>query len=950
VIKPRSLPAAERWINWYVGAGLVAFVAAAIGPSLVGRNTLLSVNILTGHFPWLAGGSQITGHQLCSGDTIDSGMPGIAYIRSQLASGHLPNWQNLVAGGSPLGSQPNLALLNPLSLPYFIMPLWLAPAFVKLLQLGVAIGGMYLFMRRHSAGRAASMLAGFTFAVSGFMVMWTNWSQVQVAAFIPALFWATERLIQRARVTDAIPVALVVGWMLLGGFPAVTGWALYAAGAYLLVRLLTVYRQERPELFRRLGIAAGGLALGVMLSMIQLLPFALEYRSENHSFRAGLSHAPLPFGGLLTLVAPDANGLCIAGRLTYGKWSSIELVAYIGSAALVLAVLGMAAGRRRFAGRAPGVRTYLVVAVFLVLLLGWGGGYALRLVDYLPVVSGNLVGRIRALLGFLLAVLAGFGFDALLRARRQRPPDAKTDAKPDAKPDAKRDAARPVLVTAACALIGGAVLWSASRDARALGFGHVLERRIWLPVLLVVVSLACVALVYRRRPALSIVALYVLPLLMFAQGFQFFHTVLPGDNPKNFYPVTATHRFLDANLGEDSYAATAGVMYPATAMYYGMRTVTGHTYHEPQWQLLLQALDPQVMESSTFSQFSSQTTVQALAESKILDRMSAKYLVAGPGELTGTFAPFTHGAATVEVGPGQQAQCSLPAGGLRGVSVWVADAWIAADLDEGLTLTMTVTAGGRTVTSGRFLGSGVPAGTGISIATAAESLPAGAPVTVTVSGSGAAGPLVLAGRSAATAGGPAAIDCAAIRPANDGLKLAYADAGSIVYERLSALPRIRWASAAVTITDPTQRIATLQAGIPDDAVLLSSAGAAPAGQPAAISVGADSGSTVSAVVDAQGAGYLVVADALQDPGWSVSVDGKPADLVLADDAMGAVLVSQGVHRVVFSYRARGQTAGAALTALAIILMIGLALGQRFRWFHYRLLGPRSRAEAQPDES
>jgi hypothetical protein len=936
VIKPRSLPAAERWINWFVGAGLVVFVAAAIGPSLVGRNTLLSVNILTGHFPWLAGGSQITGHQICSGDTIDSGMPGISYIRSQLASGHLSNWQNLVAGGSPLGSQPNLALLNPLSLPYFIMPLWLAPAFVKLLQFVIAIGGMYLFMRRHSAGRAASMLAGYTFAVSGFMVMWTNWSQVQVAAFIPALFWATERLIQRARVTDAIPVALVVGWMLLGGFPAVTGWALYAAGGYLLVRLLTVYRHERPELLRRLGIAAGGLALGVMLSMIQLLPFALEYRSENHSFRAGLSHSPLPFGGLLTLVAPDANGLCIGGRLTYGKWSSVELVAYIGSAALVLAVLGMAAGRRRFAGRAPGVRTYLVVAVFVVLLLGWGGGYALRLVDYLPVVSGNLVGRIRALLGFLLAVLAGFGFDALLRARRQRPPDAKPDEEPDAK--------RPVLVTAACAVIGGAVLWAASRDARALGFGHVLERRLWMPLLLVVVAAACVALVYWRRPALSIGAVYLLPLLMLAQGFQFFHTVLPGDNPKNFFPVTATHRFLDANLGEDRYAATNGVMYPATAMYYGMRTVTGHTYHEPQWQLLLQAFDPQVMASPTFSQFSPQITVQALAVSKILDRMSARYLVADPGQLTGTFAPLAHGAATVQVGSGQQAQCELPAGGLRGVSVWVAAPWIAADPDKGLTLTMTVSAGGQTVTSGRFLGSGVPAGTQLAIAAAAENLPAGAPVTVTLSGSGASGPLVLAGRSAAT------IDCAPVRSANDGLKVAYADAGSIVYERLKALPRIRWASAAVTVTDPTARIATLQTGIPDDAVLLNTAGTAPAGRPATISVGADSGSTVSAVVDAQGAGYLVVADALQDPGWSVSVDGKPAELVLADDAMGAVLVPQGVHRVVFSYRARGQTAGAVLTLLAVILMIGLALGQRFRWFHYRALRPRSRAEARPDES
>jgi len=41
--------------------------------------------------------------------------------------------------------------------------------------------------------------------------MWTNWPQTEVAACIPALFWATERLVQRARATDAVLIAIVVG-------------------------------------------------------------------------------------------------------------------------------------------------------------------------------------------------------------------------------------------------------------------------------------------------------------------------------------------------------------------------------------------------------------------------------------------------------------------------------------------------------------------------------------------------------------------------------------------------------------------------------------------------------------------------------------------------------------------------------------------------------------------
>ncbi len=426
--KLRSPASHERLATWYIAAGMFVFTVAALGPSLVGRNTLLSVDDITNYFPWLSHGAHVTGHEVCTGDTIDSGMPGISYIRGQLFAGHLPNWQNLVAGGSTMGSQPNLGLLNPLSLPYFIMPLWLAPAFVKLLELIVAVGGTFLFLRRLSVGRAASLLAGFTFAVSGFMVMWTNWSQVLVAAFIPALFWATERLVQRARATDVVLIAFIVGSMLLGGFPAVSGWALYAAAGYLIVRLVALHRGDRPAILRRVGLGVGGVVLGLMVSMIQLLPFAVQYHSSDLSYRGGLSLQSLPFAGLDTLVVPNANGLCTGGSIGFGHWSAVELIAYIGAAALVLAIVGMAVDLRRTTGgasRLRGVRGYLIVTLVLVLLLGWGGGYALHLVSKVPVFDGNLIGRIRSLLGFLLAVFVGIGFDALLKRRDGRDnPDA----------------------------------------------------------------------------------------------------------------------------------------------------------------------------------------------------------------------------------------------------------------------------------------------------------------------------------------------------------------------------------------------------------------------------------------------------------------------------------------------------------------------------------------------
>ena len=137
---------------------------------------------------------------------------------------------------------------------------------------------MYLFLRRLRLGRAAAWLGGLVFAGSAFMVVWTGWPQTRVAALIPALFWAVERLVQRVRPREVALVALAVAGMLLGGFPAVTGYALLTAAAYLVVRVLASDRLAvAAGLGRRAG-AAAGVAAGVALAAWQLLPW-LHYMS-----------------------------------------------------------------------------------------------------------------------------------------------------------------------------------------------------------------------------------------------------------------------------------------------------------------------------------------------------------------------------------------------------------------------------------------------------------------------------------------------------------------------------------------------------------------------------------------------------------------------------------------------------------------------------------------------
>ena len=105
------------------------------------------------------------------------------------------------------------------------------------------------------------------------------------------------------------------------------------------------------------------------------------------------------------------------------------------------------------------------------------------------------------------------------------------------------------------------------------------------------------------------------------------------------------------------------------------------------------------------------------------------------------------------------------------------------------------------------------------------------------------------------------------------------------------------------------------------------------GRPATVSVTTDDGDTIATRVTAAGVGYLVVADAMQQPGWSVTVDGKDAALVRADHGMVAVAVAAGPHVVEFHYRAPGQRTGFVVSVLAtaaLLVIVGYEVRRRRR--------------------
>ncbi len=74
-------------------------------------------------------------------------------------------------------------------------------------------------------------------------------------------------------------------------------------------------------------------------------------------------------------------------------------------------------------------------------------------------------------------------------------------------------------------------------------------------------------------------------------------------------------------------------------------------------------------------------------------------------------------------------------------------------------------------------------------------------------------------------------------------------------------------------------------------------------------------------------GYAVVASS-PAAGWTVTVDGKPAEWVTADVLRRAVAIGPGMHHIVWSYAAPGAQLGLVLALVGLLGLVALWLGTR----------------------
>ncbi len=341
------------------------------------------------------------------------------FLASTVRAGDLPLWNPWVAGGEPFFASLQPGLLYPGSLVLYGLPMPAAFDWLVVLHYPLAGAGLALLLRRWGHGWTAAVLGGSAFMLGGFFVSLGNFvNNLQTVAWLPWLFLAWDRVLDRGRIRDLLAFTVLSGVAFLGGEPQMLALGLALIFAHGLVN---AEGRSLPRGRQTLAFVLAGI-LAVALVSVQLLPFA-EYIS--HSVRRlpiDLEYASarsLETGGALHLLLPPALHTGAHGFSTrYMASSEVPwiLSVYGGSVVLALGLMGALRGR----GRRWSVFWIAAMLVSVLLALGSYSPVYRALFEWVPPFRPFRYPEKFLLMGALaLSVFAAQGMDRWLD--RDRP-------------------------------------------------------------------------------------------------------------------------------------------------------------------------------------------------------------------------------------------------------------------------------------------------------------------------------------------------------------------------------------------------------------------------------------------------------------------------------------------------------------------------------------------------
>jgi hypothetical protein len=364
-----------------------------------GAGALLALIAGSWYFNVATGGSELA----AAGDTLGYYAPQYAAAGAAWREAGLPLWNAHQLCGHPWLATLQGGILYPGHVLYVLLPTHLGMAASSLLHLMIVGAGMAVLARRLGLSGWAALLAACLYSLNGPLPPQSATpNMLEAAAWLPAGAVAVSGLVRSGNPGWTALLALSLALSLLAGYPQYSVYTCYTWAGLLVVLLV----DERPSPRTWLAPCAGfavAIGIGVLLASLQLLAAFELTRESSRSLGAVSFEAMFPTGW------PKASILHATG------WLLATAPPFGFSAVLLLPLALFHSQRRRVLG----------LLAMLLVVFGIAIGPASPLFDVYLLLPGVESFRLptRRLLfvvGFLLALLAAFGVDQLLRWTRSQ--------------------------------------------------------------------------------------------------------------------------------------------------------------------------------------------------------------------------------------------------------------------------------------------------------------------------------------------------------------------------------------------------------------------------------------------------------------------------------------------------------------------------------------------------
>ncbi|NLF16217.1 MAG: YfhO family protein [Lentisphaerae bacterium] len=298
----------------------------------------------------------------------------------ELAQGRLPLWNPFIYCGTPYFAGFQSALLYPVNWVHLVLPVATAITVEVILNLTILGLGMAAWLWRRGRSPAACLCGGLAVALGGGAVPHVyagHLTNLASLAWSPAVLLCLEGA-WAAFASPGVPAARRRRWCLAGaaavamqilaGHPQYVYYTALCAGLSLVLRLVVGAPTAHPRARQapRLVLALAAVyAAGALLAAVQLLPGLL---ASTENLRAGRLPSAIaaffsfPPENILTWLVPFVFG-DMALSPYWGRWYLWEMCAFVGSAALPLAVWPLVSSPRRSQACADGLAVVLLTVL-----------------------------------------------------------------------------------------------------------------------------------------------------------------------------------------------------------------------------------------------------------------------------------------------------------------------------------------------------------------------------------------------------------------------------------------------------------------------------------------------------------------------------------------------------------------------------------------------------------